>query len=256
MHASGNSPPETVGLSVDALGTFRSTVLLYVGTTGNAVLGDLAEEPMFKKHVGVESTTECQVGCFPHASEGRVFGMIYVEAGDKDEKPTADQFESLQFVTNGLAPILDRFSMQKRLQRNSRELQEESKRMALSDAAKAKFAHFVPKTVRREIENDPFLPLAGTEPKDISAGFMNVENFTVLSSRKSASDVAVRDGRIAGHDEGTRAYDRRHELPPVEAAAWTPVANCGRKPLDFIKGMVITPVEAVLAPSTIGMANA
>ena len=35
--------------------------------------------------------------------------------------------------------------------------------------------------------------------------------------------------------------------PPVEDAASTPAANCGRKPLDFISGIVITPVEAVLA---------
>jgi hypothetical protein len=35
--------------------------------------------------------------------------------------------------------------------------------------------------------------------------------------------------------------------PPVEAAASTPAANLGRNPFDFISGMVITPVEAVLA---------
>ena len=35
--------------------------------------------------------------------------------------------------------------------------------------------------------------------------------------------------------------------PPVEAAASTPPANCGRKPLDFINGIVMTPVDAVLA---------
>ena len=35
--------------------------------------------------------------------------------------------------------------------------------------------------------------------------------------------------------------------PPVEAAASTPPAKRPRKPLDFMSGMVITPVEAVLA---------
>ena len=35
--------------------------------------------------------------------------------------------------------------------------------------------------------------------------------------------------------------------PPVEADASTPAANWGLKPLDVISGMVITPVEAVLA---------
>ena len=35
--------------------------------------------------------------------------------------------------------------------------------------------------------------------------------------------------------------------PPVEAAASTPAANLGRNPLAFISGMVITPVDAVLA---------
>ena len=35
--------------------------------------------------------------------------------------------------------------------------------------------------------------------------------------------------------------------PPVEAAASTPAANFARKPFAFIRGMVITPVEAVLA---------
>ena len=35
--------------------------------------------------------------------------------------------------------------------------------------------------------------------------------------------------------------------PPVEAAASTPPANCGLKPAFFIRGMVITPVDAVLA---------
>jgi len=35
--------------------------------------------------------------------------------------------------------------------------------------------------------------------------------------------------------------------PPVEAAASTPPAKRPRKPLDFISGMVITPVEAVFA---------
>ena len=35
--------------------------------------------------------------------------------------------------------------------------------------------------------------------------------------------------------------------PPVEDAASTPPAKRPRKPLDFMSGMVITPVEAVLA---------
>jgi len=35
--------------------------------------------------------------------------------------------------------------------------------------------------------------------------------------------------------------------PPVEAAASTPPANFGWNPARFISGMVITPVEAVLA---------
>ena len=35
--------------------------------------------------------------------------------------------------------------------------------------------------------------------------------------------------------------------PPVEEAASTPAANCGRNPFDFINGIVMTPVEAVLA---------
>ena len=35
--------------------------------------------------------------------------------------------------------------------------------------------------------------------------------------------------------------------PPVDEAASTPAANCGRKPLDFIIGIVMTPVEAVFA---------
>ena len=35
--------------------------------------------------------------------------------------------------------------------------------------------------------------------------------------------------------------------PPVEAAASTPAANFGGKPARFISGMVMTPVEAVLA---------
>ena len=35
--------------------------------------------------------------------------------------------------------------------------------------------------------------------------------------------------------------------PPVEAAASTPAANFARKPLDFISGMVMTPVDAVFA---------
>ncbi len=35
--------------------------------------------------------------------------------------------------------------------------------------------------------------------------------------------------------------------PPVEAAASTPAENLAGKPARFIKGMVTTPVEAVLA---------
>ena len=35
--------------------------------------------------------------------------------------------------------------------------------------------------------------------------------------------------------------------PPVEAAASTPAANLGSNPAFFMSGMVITPVEAVLA---------
>ena len=35
--------------------------------------------------------------------------------------------------------------------------------------------------------------------------------------------------------------------PPVEAAASTPPANFGGKPARFISGMVMTPVETVLA---------
>ena len=35
--------------------------------------------------------------------------------------------------------------------------------------------------------------------------------------------------------------------PPVDADASTPAANCGRNPLAFINGMVMIPVDAVLA---------
>ncbi len=35
--------------------------------------------------------------------------------------------------------------------------------------------------------------------------------------------------------------------PPVDAAASTPAANCAGKPARFIIGMVMTPVETVLA---------
>src|SRR6056300_1162972 len=35
--------------------------------------------------------------------------------------------------------------------------------------------------------------------------------------------------------------------PPVDAAASTPAANWGRNPFAFIRGMVITPVDAVFA---------
>ena len=35
--------------------------------------------------------------------------------------------------------------------------------------------------------------------------------------------------------------------PPVDAAASTPAANIGLKPFAFIRGIVITPVEAVFA---------
>ena len=35
--------------------------------------------------------------------------------------------------------------------------------------------------------------------------------------------------------------------PPVDAAASTPPANLGEKPARFIRGIVITPVDAVFA---------
>ena len=35
--------------------------------------------------------------------------------------------------------------------------------------------------------------------------------------------------------------------PPVEATASTPAANCGRKPVRFIRGMLICPVTITLA---------
>ncbi|MEM6999637.1 MAG: AAA family ATPase [Pseudomonadota bacterium] len=160
-----------------------------VRTSRPLSVADARMDDRFNQSPYVVAQQPVSMLALPLQRQGRVVGAIYLENNLTADAFATDKLKGLEIVASELAMALENVRLTAQQQSRSVDLQDALQKVEFLQQAKGHLSKFVPQSVQRIIDENPYQPALGKSQRDLSVLFLDIAGYTRMSESLEVSQI-------------------------------------------------------------------